>query len=59
MLDLNLPALGVAFRPPCSLRRRLRARVTGTLVIEVIFGGAVASGLFLYPLWALLRPADL
>jgi hypothetical protein len=33
--------------------------VTGTLVIEVIFGGAVASGLFLHPLWTLLRPEDL
>jgi hypothetical protein len=38
--------------------------VTGTLVIEMILGGAVTSGLFLYLLWALLlwallRPEDL
>jgi K+-transporting ATPase KdpF subunit len=30
-----------------------------TAVIELLLGGAVAAGLLLYLLWALLRPEDL
>jgi K+-transporting ATPase KdpF subunit len=30
-----------------------------TAVTALILGGAVAAGLFLYLLWALLRPEDL
>ncbi|MBL6458371.1 K(+)-transporting ATPase subunit F [Belnapia sp. T6] len=30
-----------------------------TAVAELILGGAVAAGLLLYLLWALLRPEDL
>ncbi|PWS36068.1 K(+)-transporting ATPase subunit F [Falsiroseomonas bella] len=35
----------------------MRAGVTA--VTELILGGAVAAGLLLYLLWALLRPEDL
>jgi K+-transporting ATPase KdpF subunit len=30
-----------------------------TRMIELLLGGAVAAGLLLYLLWALLRPEDL
>ncbi|MBU8540598.1 K(+)-transporting ATPase subunit F [Roseomonas tokyonensis] len=44
-------------RPDGRLCIRLRAGLAA--MAELILGGAVAAGLLLYLLWALLRPEDL
>jgi K+-transporting ATPase KdpF subunit len=44
------------FRRPDRLRLLLRAAVGASLMFDLILGGIVAAGLFVYLILALLRP---